>query len=823
LAGALSVVGIALAPPAGAVDDVSGDRIAGTNRYGTAAAIAGQDDFNGATTAILATGETFPDALAASGLAGANGPAPIILTESETYSEETQEALNNHTAVTNVIIVGGTAAISQEVEDAVVADGFTVSRVAGTDRYGTAADIASEIGAGGEVDGLSTAFIATGTNFADALAGGPAAYALSAPILLVTPSEIPAATSEALSSLGIEQVIILGGTAAVSDDVENELESSTGNDAIRVAGTNRFGTAAAVGEWEVENLSWAPTEVLLASGVNFPDALAGGPLGGERSAPIILTASLPEESEAFLDAHSNTITDITALGGTAAIDEETLDAAETAAEEVGNDEGDGSVVGLTDAPELEDVTFGSLTSTGGSAGVGQLLVTAHFDEDVLATPIVQTGFKIYTPYGEAQNSNQAQRNADDPSAVDVVFDVFGSSSFGAIEGTVFTVVANTVQDSDGKVNPEGDLPGFVTQTFAPGITRNPDLTAVAVQTANTVYDFTFDSAVQVLSQTGFRMVDSDGASRTSTVAAVVSGTTPASTVVRVTFPAPVATAVGIRGAALEGAVASTASALITNPTQASDVSGSTGLSDAPDLVAVTMDSTNNTVTFTFDETIDSETTPINRTGFHVYYRGTGGASRDQASSLATDRSASDPRSVVAQFPAGSINEMVAGAYVDDSAVDRAGATAKPNRVDEEGVGSSFEAGAYLGPELVSATSENVADILGNVSGRRVRFLFDETITLTSAASFFVTDSDGNRTNLTGCALDAVPNNNRVTCTVTGSTGVVFTEIGDSELATVASGAVTGTQVRSDALGSNLIANHEERAAAPGPARTTATT
>ncbi|MEA3055380.1 MAG: serine protease Do, partial [Actinomycetota bacterium] len=136
LAGALAVFGIALAPNAGATTSATGDRIAGTNRYGTAAAIAGQSDFAGATTAILATGQNFPDALAASGVAGSKAPAPIVLTESNNYTKEAKDALKA-LKVTNVIIVGGTAAVSDAVKNAVAADGYTVTRLAGNDRYAT--------------------------------------------------------------------------------------------------------------------------------------------------------------------------------------------------------------------------------------------------------------------------------------------------------------------------------------------------------------------------------------------------------------------------------------------------------------------------------------------------------------------------------------------------------------------------------------------------------------------------------------------------------------------------------------------------------------
>lgn len=338
LAGALSVVGLAFAPSAGAVEDVESTRLAGATRYGTAADIAAGElgAFDGATTAILATGENFPDALAASGLAGVNAPAPILLTRTAFLSEEALAALDE-LAVTDVIIVGGTAAVSDDVADTLTGEGYNVDRVAGVDRYETAAEIAGEVGCA-DLNGLATALIATGLNYPDALAGGPIAYIGGFPILL-TNDGVPASTEAALTACGAEQVVLLGGTAAVPTAVENELEELTGNDALRWAGVNRYSTAVDVADEGMAEDLLDAVEVLLASGENFPDALAGGPLGGELTAPILLTptASLASETEAWLNDHSDTITDLIILGGTAAIAESTAAAAEAAAEDLEGD------------------------------------------------------------------------------------------------------------------------------------------------------------------------------------------------------------------------------------------------------------------------------------------------------------------------------------------------------------------------------------------------------------------------------------------------------------------------------------------------------
>ena len=418
------------------------------NRYSTAAAVAGQPDFAAATTAILATGETFPDALAASGLAGVN---PIVLTASNEYSSEAQDALAALGSLTTVIIVGGTAAISQAVEDAVVADGYAVTRVAGADRYETAAAIAAELGSAGAIDGLTTAFIATGTGFADALAGGPLAAANGMPILLVTADEVPASTEAALVDLGIEQVAILGGTAAVSDDVETALETIVGNPAVRVAGTTRFGTAAAAGEFGVAELAWPPVEVLLANGLNFPDALSGGPLGGIRQAPILLLASVPQETSDFLNLHSDTIERIQCLGGTAACSEEDLQTSEAAGEDTTTDAATGgdTQTAALQGPELQSAAISGLD-------IEELAITYTYTFDTQLDENNENPelFKLYNTDSRTSATGDTFALGDEM-AVDgeTAVVVFNLADYGVANATLAAVAEGAVEDEAGNPNP----------------------------------------------------------------------------------------------------------------------------------------------------------------------------------------------------------------------------------------------------------------------------------------------------------------------------------------------------------------------------------
>ena len=331
------VVGAVLvvAPHAQATTNATQGRLAGTDRFETAAAVADAAYPSGADVAIIANARNYPDALAGAALAGLKS-APLLLTDADALPDVTAEELDA-LGVSSVYILGGTVAVSQAVEDT-LAESYTVTRLAGTDRYATAQAIGSEVGAAnvGSVGGIKTALVATGLDFADALAGGPIAAAGPGagvlPILLVN-DDVPAATSTAISSLGIKQVILLGGTSAISTTVEAKLVAATGNPAIRYAGQNRFETATKIADAAKTTFGFPLTQALLANAFAFPDALTGGPYGGTQKAPLLLTntSSLPTETSTWLTNNRSTVATVTALGGTAVITSSVLDAAQTAA------------------------------------------------------------------------------------------------------------------------------------------------------------------------------------------------------------------------------------------------------------------------------------------------------------------------------------------------------------------------------------------------------------------------------------------------------------------------------------------------------------
>jgi putative cell wall-binding protein len=140
--------------------------------------------------------------------------------------------------VRRVAIVAGLVALAlAAVPDARAAS--SVERLAGPTRYDTAIAVAEVL----HPNGASTAVVASGTSYADALTAGVAASALDAPLLLASDASVP---TEALQANGVDDVVLIGGTAALSDSVAFRIADATGAHVRRLAGLDRFETAAAV-------------------------------------------------------------------------------------------------------------------------------------------------------------------------------------------------------------------------------------------------------------------------------------------------------------------------------------------------------------------------------------------------------------------------------------------------------------------------------------------------------------------------------------------------------------------------------------------------
>ena len=292
--------------------------LAGDNRFLTSVAISKATFPAGSVEkAVIATGMNFADALAASGLAGAcDGPLLLV---GPTVAGETLVELDR-LGVKEVLIVGGESAVSPTVAAQLATGGRTVRRpAAGVDRYDTAARVADAIL--DESGAPPTTFFARGDAFADALAAAPAAYAAKAPILLVRPDVVPGYTATAIKDIGLSSGVALGGTAAISDATLASLDGLMSGKVERVGGSDRYATAAMFAEFVVADGHAEFGSVGVATGVEYADALSGGPAIGAARGVMLLTdpASLPVATSATIDAHRPEIDVVTVFGGTVAV------------------------------------------------------------------------------------------------------------------------------------------------------------------------------------------------------------------------------------------------------------------------------------------------------------------------------------------------------------------------------------------------------------------------------------------------------------------------------------------------------------------------
>lgn len=256
------------------------DRLAGPDRYGTAANVSFATFAPGVPAAYVATGRNFPDALAAGPIAARAG-GPVLLTDGNSLPAATANELARLRPQT-IFVLGGPGAVSDAVLDSLrgFATSGTVTRLWGADRYETAAAASAAT----FTAGVPVAFVATGANFPDALAGGVAAGRLGGPMLLVTRDGIPTATANELLRLRPQQIMVTGGTGVVSDDVLNALTQFTTGDVTRFSGADRYATAVAISQ----NTTAANIDtVYIATGTNFPDGLAATPAAVRAGAPLL--------------------------------------------------------------------------------------------------------------------------------------------------------------------------------------------------------------------------------------------------------------------------------------------------------------------------------------------------------------------------------------------------------------------------------------------------------------------------------------------------------------------------------------------------------
>lgn len=258
---------------------------------------------------IIASGYNFADALTGSYLASAEN-APILLYYGEASIAQNVDYITENLAPEGkVYILGGTAAVSQDMEDALA--GFHVERIWGETRIETNLAILDKVGVTDQ-----EILITTGWNYADALA----ASATGLPILIINPYTDELTIDQLVFLLELEgdnQLTILGGENAVSANIENHLKYY--GEVDRVYGETREETAVEI----AKRYFSSPDKICLAYSRDFPDALCGGALAHSVGAPLLLTNVGHEDVVAGYVADAG-ITQGYIMGGTARVSDSSV-------------------------------------------------------------------------------------------------------------------------------------------------------------------------------------------------------------------------------------------------------------------------------------------------------------------------------------------------------------------------------------------------------------------------------------------------------------------------------------------------------------------
>lgn len=297
--------------PAGKSDPAV--RIAGSDRVMTAIA-ASQDIYKvspGVTSLVLSRADSYADALAGTPLASYVG-GPLLLTGGATLDARTEAEIKRVlTPNGTVYVLGGTAAISDGIATTLTLSGYTVTRLAGANRYDTAVKIAEQ-----GIEAPTTLMLATGTDFGDGLVAGTAAPWADADagrngggaVLLTAGKVMPTETKAYLASHAAVRRYAVGALAAGADPTATPIVGTDPADTSRKVAAQFFPANASVA---------------VASLTSFPDALSGGAHAVAFGAPLLLTAagSLPASVATYLKAERANIVVVYVYGGTAVVTE----------------------------------------------------------------------------------------------------------------------------------------------------------------------------------------------------------------------------------------------------------------------------------------------------------------------------------------------------------------------------------------------------------------------------------------------------------------------------------------------------------------------
>ncbi|MCS5734879.1 cell wall-binding repeat-containing protein [Herbiconiux daphne] len=281
------------------------ERVDGATRYDVAVKISQRSYPGTAPVVYVAAGSNYPDALSAAPAAVKQG-GPLLLTPGDQLLPVVSAEIARLKPA-KLVVVGGAFSVNDAVFAQLAALVPDATRIAGDDRFAASRAVAAFA-----FGTTAKSFVATGTNFPDALSVSSAASSQRVPIVLVNgPGAASAgqATLDLFRAMGTTQTTIAGGPNSVSTGVENSL--AVLGPVTRLTGSDRFTASQAINRAAYSTSS----TIYLATGLNYPDALAGGALAGKGNAPLYIVPTDCVPRGVIADISAMKASKVVLLGG----------------------------------------------------------------------------------------------------------------------------------------------------------------------------------------------------------------------------------------------------------------------------------------------------------------------------------------------------------------------------------------------------------------------------------------------------------------------------------------------------------------------------
>ncbi len=271
-------------------------RLSGPTRLQTAVALSQSSYDDGPSEAvIIVPADSHVEALIAAPLAGLLN-APILLSGPDGLDGDVIAEIER-LGPKSAYLIGSTSQLTETVAADVTAAGIAEqARIVGADRYALSAAVAEVVlshpipAGNGMILALGDAEESSRA-WPDALSATALAARTVTPVLLTEGDRLPDAVADILSAQRPGVLTVVGGTAAITDAVADEAAELAGAEVHRLAGATRYATSVAVAE-AAQDAGLADARVWIATGLNFPDALAAGPAAAVSGSPLVLIDGL---------------------------------------------------------------------------------------------------------------------------------------------------------------------------------------------------------------------------------------------------------------------------------------------------------------------------------------------------------------------------------------------------------------------------------------------------------------------------------------------------------------------------------------------------